>query len=170
MNMKYLETIINASKEVYSTKRYCLLTLLSALLLVSLNAVMRNYQLLFKNFSFSLLLSLIYGLITSFTPLALILLVIISLLGGAVVTFSVYLIRRQIALQASAGIPGILIAILAPACPSCALGLLGLLGISGTLTFLPLQGYEFALLSIILILFSIAYLSAKIVSNICEVR
>ena len=168
--MKYLHNIINASKEVYSSTWYYLITGGSALILLSLNALFRNYDLLFNNFSFSLLFSLIYGLFISFTPLALLFLFITSLLGGVVITFSIFLIRRQLALQASIGAPSVLIAILAPACPSCALGLLGLLGVSGVLAFLPLKGFEFAILGIILLFISVSYLSTKIISTVCEVK
>ncbi|HLC71254.1 MAG TPA: hypothetical protein VJI32_04550 [Candidatus Nanoarchaeia archaeon] len=167
--MKYLHHSIKASKEVYSSPSYYTITIFSALVLVGLNVVLRNYSLLFDQFSFSLLLSLIYGLLSTFTPLALLFLAITSLLGGMVIALSIFLIRRQLAMQASVGAPSILIAILAPACPSCALGLLGLLGISGVLAFLPLKGFEFAILGIILLLISIGYLSSKIVLTVCEV-
>lgn len=168
--MEYLHNIINAGKEVYSSPRYYLITIAGALLLLSLNALFRNYKLLWNDFSFSLLFSLIYGLISTFTPIALFFLFLTSLLGGIVIALSIFLIRRQLAMQASLGAPSILIAILAPACPSCALGLLGLFGISGVLAFLPLQGFEFAILGIILLLLSVGYLSTKIVSVVCEVK
>lgn len=168
--MKYSHNIIQASKEVYSSLQYYGITILGALILVSLNALFRNYKLLWHDFSFSLLFSLIYGLWTTFTPLALLFLIITSLLGGIVIAFSIFLIHRQLAVQASVGAPSILISILAPACPSCALGLLGLFGIGGVLAFLPLKGFEFALIGIGLLLISINYLSAKIISTVCEVK
>ncbi len=168
--MKYIHNIIQASKEIYSSAGYYLITIIGTLVLLSLNAVVRNYKVLFHDFSFSLLFSLIYGLMTTFTPIALLFLIIISLLGGIVLAFSIFLVRRQLAMQASLGAPSILIAILAPACPSCALGLLGLLGISGVLAFLPLKGFEFAILGIILLLISAYYLSGKIVANACEMK
>lgn len=170
--MKYVDpkTVIPAWKEVYQDRRYFFMTGISAVILLSLNAVVKNYTVLWTNFSFSLLWSLIYGLIISFTPLALLMLIIISLLGGIVLTLSLYLVKRQLALQASLGTSGILIAIFAPACPSCALGLLGLLGISGVLAFLPFKGYELGMLGIMLLLSSVTYLSTKIMATVCEAR
>ncbi len=170
--MRYFtfKTIIPACKEVYQQRSYFLITGVSTFVLLSLNAIVRNYKLLFNNFSFSLLWSLVYGLMASFTPLAFLFLIIISLLGGMVLTFSIFLIRRQFAMQASLGAPSILIAILAPACPSCALGLLGLFGIGGVLAFLPLKGFEFVILGIILLLLSVTYLSTKIMATVCEVK
>ena len=166
--MKYFTNIIEASKEVYSKVGYYFLTAVSGLLLMSLNAVVRNYSLLGRNFSFSLLFSLIIGLIDSFTIPSFILLAIISLLGGVVVSMSIFLIRRQFTLSASLGAPSIIVAILAPACPSCALGLLSTLGIGGVLTFLPLGGTEFGILGVIILVASIAYLSGKIATRVCE--
>ncbi len=168
--MKYINTIIQTSKEVYSSRWYFAITFIGALVLMSLNVLFRNYKLLVDHFSFSLLFSLIYGLRATFTPLALIFLVTISLLGGILISLTIFLIRRQLAMQASIGAPGILIAILAPACPSCALGLLGLLGVSGAIAFLPLKGFEFAILGVVLLLISIHYLSAKIISKTCEIK
>ena len=168
--MRYIQTMRQALKEVYSQKSYYIITILSAIFLMSFNAIFRNYELLWANFSAKLLGLLVYGLIASFTHEALILLILISLLGGVVTALSIFLIRRQLAMQASVGAPSILIAILAPACPSCALGLLGLLGISGVLAFLSLKGFELSILGIILLLISISYLSVKIVSTTCEVQ
>lgn len=164
------KAIVPASKEVYKDGKYFLITGTSAVALLSLNAIVRNYKLLFGNFSFSLLWSLIYGLMASFTPLAFLFLIIISLLGGIVITYSAYLIKRQLTLQASLGTPGILIAILAPACPSCALGLLSLLGMGGVLAFLPLGGLELGILGIFLLFLSVTHLSTKIMANVCEVK
>ena len=168
--MKYFSTIANACKEVYSKPSYYVVTILGGLLLMSLNAVFRNYSLLWHNFSFSLLFSLIMGLIDSLTVSAFILLSILSLLGGMVLAMSIFLIRRQWTMSASVGLPGIIIAILAPACPSCALGLLSTLGVGGILAFLPFGGTEFGILGVVILIMSIGYLSRKIVTKTCELK
>lgn len=168
--MKYVGTIAEACKCVYSKPSYYLITMVSGVILISLNAVVRNYSLLWHQFSISLLFSLITGSISSLTISALVLLSFISLLGGIVFSMSLFLLRRQLTMNASLGLPGIIVAILAPACPSCALGLLSTLGIGGVLAFLPLGGTEFGLLGIVILMVSIGYLSRKIVTKTCEIK
>ncbi len=168
--MKKENFIVAASKQVYREKRYWAVTIISAFLLFSLNAIIRNYQLLFSQFSFKLLFTLIAGLATTFTVFGFVSLVIISLLGGIVVTYSIFLIRRQLSLSVGAGAPSILAAVLAPACPSCAVGLFGILGLGGFLTFLPWKGQEFSFVAIIIALLSLVYLSKKIAATACAVK
>lgn len=168
--MNSITSIQNAFQEVYAHKRFFLVTVLSSGILYSLNAVIRNYTLLKGQFSFSLLLALIGGIPTTFTPLSLILLVTLSLLGGIVFTFSLFILTHQTTMSASASLPGILGAVLAPACPACALGVFGTLGIGGLLTFLPWKGLEFGFLAIGLLLGSLFYLSKKISTKTCDVK
>lgn len=168
--MKYLSKVIPAVQEVYTQKRYYFISIISAVVLMSLNALVRNYKLLWSNFSFSLMYSLVVGLWTSFTLGAFIILIIISLLGGVIVSMSVFLLQRQLATSASMGASGIIIAVLAPACPSCALGLFSILGLSGLLAFLPLKGLELGIMGIILLLGTITYISHKIATTVCEVK
>jgi len=154
---------------VYSSKSYVFLTLFTAGILFSLNAIIRNYRIVFSDFSPSLLFSLITGIFTSFSTWALVSLIAVSLLAGVILTFSIFLLRRQIASGVSIGAPGILIAILSPACPSCALGIFSVLGLGGLFAFLPFKGMEVGMLGIIILLASIVYLSKKIVMNVCEI-
>lgn len=168
--MKKEKVVVAAWKEVYLEKKYWAITAIMALLLFSLNAVVRNYQLLLSQFSFKLLFSLIMGLTTTFTFFGFISLIIISLLGGIVITYSIFLIRRQLSFSAGVGAPSIFAAILAPACPSCAVGLFGILGLGGFLTFLPWKGQELSIVAIAVALLSLAYLSKKIAATVCAAR
>lgn len=163
LNMQYATNVIQAGREVFSRKSYLAVSLVSAFVLYSLNAVVQNFRLLKGNFSLPLLWSLVMGLKETFTPFSYILLILISVLGGVVLTFSIYLLRRQVSMGASAGI-GAVAAIVAPACPSCALGVLGSIGLGGLAGFFPLGGVEIALFALLLLLISIAYLSSKIAS------
>ncbi len=160
---KYLRNIQDAFREVFSSKGYWALALFSAAILYSLNAVIQNRKLLTGNFSFSLLWALIKGLNATFTVSSYILLIAIVLLGGITITFSIFLLRRQIAMGASAGV-GAIAAVVAPACPSCALGVLGSIGLGGAAGFFPLGGVEIALFALLLLIISMTYLSSKIVS------
>ena len=166
--MKIGNFIIVAWKQVYNEKQYLVITVVAALLLFSLNAIIRNYQLLVSQFSFQLLFFLILGLKTTFTLVGFISLIVISLLGGMVIAYSAFLIRRQLSLSVGVGAPSILAAVLAPACPSCAVGLFGILGLGGFLTFLPWKGQEFNVVAIIIALLSLAYLSQKITATTCK--
>ena len=168
--MNIFMSVVGAGKEVYSTAKYYGITVISVVLLLSFNALFRNYKLLWNQFSFKLLFSLIYGFLASLTISALILIMVISVLGGIVVTGSIFLLRRQISSGLPAGALGIATAIIAPACPACAVGLFGLLGITGALTFLPLQGLEFSIIAIVFLLLSLLYVSKKITTVVCEVR
>ena len=158
---------IIALNQVYSRKKYWVITAVAALLLFSLNAVIRNYSLLVSQFSFKLLFLLIISLRTTFTLFGFISLVLISFLGGIVIAYSTFLIHRQLSLSAGVGVPSILTAVLAPACPSCAVGLFGILGLGGFLTFLPWKGQELSIVAIIIALLSLAYLSQKITATTC---
>ena len=168
--MGYFKIVKRAFQQVYAEKKYYGITILGFMVLMVLNAIFRNYKVLFSSFSFSLLFSLVIGLWTSFTFSAFLILVILCGLGGILIAFSIFLLRRQLAMSASVGISGIVVAVVAPACSACALGLFGLLGISGVLAFLPLKGLEFALLGIIIVLFSLVYLSKKITTTVCVVN
>ncbi len=165
---KYLHTTIHAFQEVYGRKPFFFVTVLASGILFSLNAVIRNYSLLRENFSFSLLFALIGGLKTSFTATSFILLVVLSVLGGMVLTFSLFVLKKQTA-SASASLPGIFGALLAPACPTCALGVVSIFGIGGLLTFLPFKGLEFSFLALALLVGSLVYLSGKISAKTCDV-
>ena len=107
---------------------------------------------------------------TSFSPASFIFLLLLCFLGGILIAFSLFLLRRQVAMSASVGISGIVIAVLAPACSACAFGLVGWLGISSILVFLPLHGMEFSILGVIVVLISLFYLSRKINTLVCEVK
>jgi len=166
--IKPINNIFSAYKEVYANKWYFLITLITAAVLFSLNAVIRNYKLLFHDFTFSLLWSLIMGLGVTFTRWGLFSLMAISLGAAMVLSFSLYLIRRQT--RSTAGIPGLLAALLAPACPACALNLFGMIGLGSVVAFLPFKGAELSLAGIIIVIISIVYVSGKVVAQTCEIE
>lgn len=168
--MKYTNNIKEALNQVYSEKRYILFSGLFSIFVFSFNAAIRNYKLLFSEFSVSLLLNLIIGLHSTMSPVSLVFLILISLLSGIVFSLSIFLLRRQITYSAGIGLSGIITSILTPACSSCALGLAGVLGISGVLSLLPFKGLELGILGIVLLGMSIMYLSGKISTKVCDVK
>ncbi|MBI4147584.1 hypothetical protein HY494_02945 [Candidatus Woesearchaeota archaeon] len=168
--MKHITAITDTFREVYSEKIYFLFSGLFSLFVFSFNAAIRNYKLLFSEFSLSLFLNLIIGVPSTMSPTSLSFLVIISLLSGIVFSLSLFLLWRQITYSAGIGLSGIITSILTPACSSCALGLAGILGISGFLSVLPFKGLELGALGILLLMVSIVYQSNKIALKVCDVK
>jgi hypothetical protein len=168
--MKYLNDTLSAFREVYSSKNYFFVTFMTAFILFSLNGLIRNYDILINYFSFSLLVHDLWGKGVSPTISGLVSLITISLLAGVAITFSVFLVKRQVAGGLSGGAPGTLIALLAPSCPACAISFLGFVGLSGLIGFLPFKGRELGPVAIVLILLSIMYLSRKIVTKVCSIK
>ena len=166
--MKELNHITNALHEVYSEKKYVLFSGLFSFFVFSFNAAIRNYKLLFSEFSISLFLNLIIGIHSTMSPISFVFLIIISMLSGIVFSLSLFLLKRQITSSAGIGLSGVIASILTPACSSCALGLAGILGISGFLSMLPFKGLELGGLGIILLMLSLAYLAGKISTKVCE--
>ncbi len=168
--MKWPREFITASRQVYALPFYGIITIIATAILFSLNSLLRNYRLLVHDFSLSLLFSLIRGTMTSLPPYAIITLALISIVGGMVVAFSIFIIRRQLALGISTSITGIMVSVFAPACPACALSLLSIVGLGGFLALLPFKGIELGVVGIVILLSSLMYLSKKINVTVCEVK
>jgi len=166
----YFSLLNQAFCRVYERKEYYLYSLVAAMVVFSVHPLLQNYQLLRAEFTWLLALRLIIAspMISSISSF--ITLIIISLLSGIVMTFSLYLIKRQIKQGVNVGIAGTIIGILAPACPSCALGLLGIMSMGGLIAVLPFKGLEFGLLGIVLLAISVVYLSKKIETDVCAFK
>tara|TARA_Y100000310_G_C20612444_1_gene778749 strand:- start:550 stop:1059 length:510 start_codon:yes stop_codon:yes gene_type:complete len=168
--MKQIDNLKCALKEVYIHKIYFAVTISSSFVLFSFNGIFRNFSLLRNSFSFKLLFTLILGTYHSSSLSAFIVLLIISIIGGVVLTFSAYVIKRQISSGLAAGSGSLIVAILAPACPSCALGIFGILGIGGITSFLPFQGLELSLLGLVLMVVALFYLAKKVNTKVCKAK
>jgi len=168
--MKDITKVKEAFREVYSEKKYFFFSGFFSAAVFSLNATIGNYKLLWSEFSFKLFFDLVISAHSSMLLISFIFLVIVSLLSGIVFSLSLFLLRRQVSYSAGIGLSGIITSILTPACSSCALGLAGILGIGGFLSVLPFKGLELGILGILLLLFSVVYLSRKITTQICELK
>jgi len=168
--VRYAIAIHQALKEVYSSKGYFFLSGSVTLFLFLFNVTINNYRLLFSEFSFRLFFSLVRGSLQSIAATSLVLLTVLSFLAGIVVSFTVFLLKRQI----SSGVPlsasSLLVSLAAPACPSCAIGLLSVLGLGGFLAFLPFKGLELGVLGILVLFFFLASLSKKIMTTVCSLK
>ncbi len=156
--------------KVYLKKQYYLYSLFTAIVVFSLHPILQNYKLLQLEFSWLLVLQLIIAspMVSSVFSFATLLL--ISLLSGIVMTFNIYLMKRQISQGVNVGIAGTIVGILAPACPSCAIGFLGIISMGGLIAVLPFRGLELGVGGIVLLLISLVYLSRKIEANVCTVK
>ncbi|MBI2112469.1 hypothetical protein HYT52_02960 [Candidatus Woesearchaeota archaeon] len=170
----YFNTLTGALVIVYHSKKYLSATLIIALAIFFFNVLVVNIKLLFSTFSFSLLLSLLYGAAVSMAFSSIFILAILSILAGIVAAMSMFLIQRQIAQQGEfSGALGMssssaLISLIAPSCSSCGIGLLSVLGLGGFFALLPFKGLEIGVLGIVLLVISIVQLSKKISINMCS--
>jgi hypothetical protein len=102
---------------------------------------------------------------TFFGPLQGVLLLVVSVLAGVDVAMAVYHFREHgVSIQeGGASAAGILLGTLGAGCAACGsavlLGLLSLFGVSTSLLFLPLDGLEFAVGGIVVLLLSIYWLA-----------
>ncbi len=165
--MKYVNKVREALKEVYSSKKYVVVTFSVALVIFLFNTLVNNYRILFSDFSFSLFFSLLLGTLASMTTFSVVLLIVMSVLAGIVLAMTVFLVKKQVQGSVGAGSSGILVSLVAPACPSCAIGLLSVLGAGGFLSVLPFKGLELGFLGVSLLSLSTVYLSNKITTKTC---
>ena len=167
--MKHINSVQEALKEVYTSEKYFLVTLVVALIIFLFNTLVSNYSILFSDFSFSLFFSLLKGTLASMTTLSIVLLIITSVLAGIITAMIVYLVKKQVKGSFKASSSSILVSLIAPACPSCAVGLLSVLGFGGFLAVLPFKGLELGFLGIGLLGASTVYLSNKITTKTCNI-
>jgi len=168
--MRYVNKVTEALKEVYSEKKYFVITGSVALALFLFNALVNNYKIIISDFSLILFFSLLLGTLSSIATSSLILLMVMSFLAGIVIATTIFLVKRQVRGSVGASASGIFVSLIAPACPSCAIGLLSVLGLGGFLAVLPFKGLELGILGIALLGISIAYLSNKVVTKTCKIR
>ena len=104
----------------------------------------------------------------NFTPLSFLLLIILALLSSINVILVVYYFRNRAKTQQIRGVgaSGILLGFLGVGCASCGSvvlsTVLGLSTATTVLSWLPLRGVEFSLVSILILLYSIHKVSKKI--------
>ncbi len=104
---------------------------------------------------------------TNFTLTSQIISIVVALLAGVNVALLAYYLKRRVSLQRESGVSlfGIILGMLGVGCSACgSIILSSLLGVATATSFLsvlPLQGIEFGLVSIVLILWSIYYTGKK---------
>jgi hypothetical protein len=104
--------------------------------------------------------ALLQGLGTSMTKFALVLLILTAVLTGinlTLVTLRLSALRSGGKLHIMVGGSSV-IAIVTSGCAMCGLPILGLLGLSGSLIYLPFQGTELSVISVILLLITLYFM------------
>lgn len=165
----------------YSFKFFVIPTFLLAAIYIVLVIYLMNLGLvqdtLFGNHTLSyrinLMLALLGGMWTAMTGISLTILIITALLTGANMTLIINRIKNmKTAENLHLMIGGSsLLGIVGSGCAACGLPILSLLGITGSLAFLPFNGGEISLLSLVLLTISLYFLLRSNSTNAkCEVN
>ena len=159
---------------------YALLFIIITWLFFSFNLYISNLGFLFKSIGqysfdayFGLLVSLFQGGLANLPAHSVIFLAIISVLTGFVVVLITFKLRalRGVALAGTKSATlGALFGLATPACAACGFCLLSLFGLGGIVSYLPFQGTEVAILSILLLAFAIFHLNKSMIScKACQI-
>lgn len=141
--------------------RFFLLTSLISFGYLFLNVYLTNSQVInqafLQNFSltykFNLISSLFVGLYTATSLTSFLFLILISLLTGINLTLALGRVNfAKNRMHFAVG--GSFLGGMGSGCASCGLPLLGVLGLSGSVTYLPLRGLEFSIVSLSLLVIS----------------
>ncbi len=126
-----------------------------------------------------LLLSLLGSIGTNFTTLSASYTIIIAILFGVYLSMLVYFIKNRVRDISQSGIAtgtlGIISGILGVGCAACGAflltSILSTLGIAGIVRYLPLNGGEFGIVGVILLVVSIYITAKKIMSpQVCSIK
>ncbi|MBI2573397.1 hypothetical protein HYV86_06035 [Candidatus Woesearchaeota archaeon] len=158
-----------AAREVYGSWKYIALTVAISIAAYWFNVLIKNYRLIFEGDVVFAFWS-VWGSVDLMPLSSYLFLSLVSILTGIVVTYMIFLLRRQVREQMGMGVVGVIAGVVAPGCASCALGIFSLLGLTGLLAWLPFQGVELAVLGLGLLIYSWYVLSKKIVTKVCEIK
>lgn len=171
--------VIAALQKVFQNARYALLAFVVSIGVFVLALWLPNMRLIVSMMGhpgiplaqkFDLPISLLGSIVTNFTLLSALYTVAIALLFGMNVAMITYFLRRRIddARQAGlgTGFLGIVSGVLGMGCAACGSFLLtsalSLFGASWLLSYLPLNGGEFGVLGVILLVISLCFTAKKI--------
>lgn len=169
--MKIPSVLLVTRKELLSL--FSILWIVSiAFLYILITIFVLNYRLvataLVASFPFAdkvaILLSLLEGLFTAFSPGDTIIMLLSAVLVGVNILLigkTIYLLEHAGKLRLSIG-GATLIGLISAGCSSCGFSLLSILGLSTSLSFLPFHGMGLHVLSAVFLLFSSWYMLKKL--------
>ena len=166
---------------VYSQPAYYALTAAAVLAVVFLYVSLTNVPLLTQavasGYSITAIVRLMAALVSGISQAAgfatAAALVASAFLAGVNVSMLVYRVRAFgfSSQQGGSAFGGFFMGALGAGCPACATGLLSVLGVTGGLAVLPFDGWELRLLSFILLVLPIYWLSNDIANNgACKIK
>lgn len=171
-------SMLHVFRKVFGNVRYLSLVVMTSGIIFVFAIWLPNFRLIINilgstmaTFSqkLELLIALLGGIRTNFTPLTALYLILVSILIGINVTLIAYQWRRQASGMKNGFIGtilGSLSGILGIGCAACGTiiltGVLSALGLSSALAFLPLGGTEFGITGVVLLSASIVILSRQI--------
>lgn len=170
---------MNSFRVVFHRPSYIILGIIVAVFLLLLaiwlpNLSFLKYIISSSTYSLSSKLNILWGslgfLKTNFTPLTRLLAILVVILSGINIALLSFYIKNRIKIETDAGtgILGTITGLLGVGCASCgSVVLSSIIGLGASTSFLgffPLNGAEFGIFGILLILFSI-YLLAKKIQN-----
>ena len=172
--MKALKESITGLRIVFGNFKYLIIAIVTALLFYSFNVFVSNWKVIFSVFSsgifegITFIFKLMFGFMHVIPLSSFYSLVITSLLFGVLLSIIIFRISLNIKANKSItflGASGILLGALIPGCFACGIGLVSALGLSGAIVqFFPYKGLEIALISIVLLGFSIMLISRDLVN------
>ncbi len=164
-------------KKIFSKKFLIKTLLIAAVYLITINYLMNislvkntilgSYPLGYK---FRLLGDLLEGMWTVMTHVTLFVLILNSLLTGAILTLleqKIRILREMGPLHILAG-GSTFLSIVGSGCAACGLPILSLLGLSGAVLYLPFKGGELLYISFVLLLSSFYFIAKDYVSIQCS--
>lgn len=173
-------------KEVFKNSSYIFLSFLVFSLTMILAIWLPNFSFikhtatssyLTVNQKFGILGASLGAIETNFTPVSRVLTIFISILFSIDFSMIIYYFQKKAILEKNSGtgLLGLIIGLLGIGCASCGsvllMSILGLTTTTAFISFLPLRGIEFSLISILILSYSIYFLNKKIVSPaFCETK
>ena len=176
MKINYIK---QALSEVFSKKKYLIMSLILSLAIFILFIVLNNLPMFASALKINLALmpavlsNAIWLIYSVKGPFLFGLIILISLLAGLNLSLLIYKFKLAVPSSdkgSAIGFAGIFGGALSSGCSACTLPLISILGISGSLAVLPLKGEEFTILAILLLLVSLHITSKSISKKTCEVR
>ena len=169
-----LEKII----DIHRRPRFLASTALISFLFYSIYALARNSSIL-RQYATSgdpiLALSLIPSLVSDFGKTVntegLLFASTIAILVGLNITTVIFRLSElsELDRKSAGSLGGLFVAFLAPACTVCAAGVVGVAGSTSLFALLPLGGLEIRILSIILLLWALYYITSQIGRKACKI-
>ena len=170
--MKQIKTAWNSVKRILSKKKYLLISIAIAFIFFSISILTKNYKLIINLITklnplefLNLMFGLYYeGIARNAFHSSIILIIISLLLGitGALMIFKIHSKGKIKGNISKTGTFGAIMGIAVPVCVPCGIGILSILGLGSVIAFLPFQGTELGILSIVLLAYAIISLGSSI--------